>query len=139
MLYAQNVMFEISRLSQGKMYIFNSDVNQGISSVLFDSLSCEETQRETTISYKTKSKLIKKFKHKLQTIGSICNYMVYQTKEDTESIKSIYLNFELADHIWGQHQVRVYMCRSYDIAYQQLLQQYHILFIETYVIHMDKV
>lgn len=48
-------MFGILRLSQGKMYIYNSDGNQGISSVLFDSLSCEETQRETTISYKTKS------------------------------------------------------------------------------------
>lgn len=49
-------MFQILRLSQGKMYItcINSDGNQGISSV-FDSLSCEETQRETTISYKTKS------------------------------------------------------------------------------------
>lgn len=76
-------MFEILRLSQGKMYIYNSDGYQGISSVLFDSLSCEETQRETTISYKTKSKLLKKFKHKLQTIGSIFNYMVYQTKKDT--------------------------------------------------------
>lgn len=47
-------MFQILRLPQGKMYIINLDGNQGISSV-FDSLSCEETQRETTISYKTKS------------------------------------------------------------------------------------
>lgn len=53
MLYFTHRM-GILRLSKGKMYIFNSDGNQGISSVLFDSLSCEETQRETTISYKTK-------------------------------------------------------------------------------------
>lgn len=52
-------MFRILRLSQGKMYIINSDGNQGISSVVFDSLSCEETQRETTISYKTELTLIK--------------------------------------------------------------------------------
>lgn len=73
-------MFGILRLSQGKMYNHNSDGNQGISSVLFDSLSCEETQRETTISYKPKVNSYTKFKHKLQTIGFICEYMVCQRK-----------------------------------------------------------
>lgn len=136
MLYTQNVMFEILRLSQGKMYIFNSDGNQGISSVVFDSLSCEETQRETTISYKTELTLIKNLNTNFKQLVLYVITWCTKQRRILNLLKSIYLYFKLADHIWGQHQVRVYMCRSYDIAYQQLLQQYHILFIETNVIYM---
>lgn len=129
-------MFEILRLSQGKMYIFNSDGNQGISSVVFDSLSCEETQRETTISYKTELTLIKNLNTNFKQLVLYVITWCTKQRRILNLLKSIYLNFELADHIWGQHQVRVYMCRSYDIAYQQLLQQYHILFIKTNVIYI---
>lgn len=129
-------MFQILRLSQGKMYIYNLDGNQGISSVLFDSLSCEETQRETTISYKTELTLIKNLNTNFKQLVLYVITWCTKQRRILNLLKSIYLNFELADHIWGQHQVRVYMCRSYDIAYQQLLQQYHVLFIETNVIYI---
>lgn len=129
-------MFEILRLSQGKMYIFNSDGNQGISSVVFDSLSCEETQRETTISYKTELTLIKNLNTNFKQLVLYVITWCTKQRRILNLLKSIYLYFKLADHIWGQHQVRVHMCRSYDIAYQQLLQQYHILFIKTNVIYI---
>lgn len=129
-------MFEILRLSQGKMYIFNSDGNQGISSVVFDSLSCEETQRETTISYKTELTLIKNLNTNFKQLVLYVITWCTKQRRILNLLKSIYLYFKLADHIWGQHQVRVHMYRSYDIAYQQLLQQYHILFIKTNVIYI---